>query len=80
MLNWVALFASIASGSTLPLMTIIFGRSTAQFNNFAVVGPSPSGFDDKLHGYVYAKTIGTLITANTIAGCALFTFSWPNLC
>jgi ATP-binding cassette subfamily B (MDR/TAP) protein 1 len=52
MLNWVALFASIASGSTLPLMTIIFGHSTAQFNNFAVVGPSPSGFDDKLHGYV----------------------------
>ena len=40
----IALFASIASGAALPLMTIIFGQFTGKFNDFATGKVSPEAF------------------------------------
>lgn len=49
-LNCLSLITSIAAGAVLPLMTIVFGSSIAQFNDFGVGESSSSGFDDKIHG------------------------------
>ena len=67
--NGLALINSIGSGSTLPLMTIIFGSSIPQFNDFAVGGSSSSGFDSKVRGLVYVKPTEALEPAYTIADC-----------
>ena len=37
----------------MPLMTIIFGNSIAQFNDYGVETSSPNGLDGKINGYMY---------------------------
>ncbi|RMZ82397.1 hypothetical protein DV737_g2060, partial [Chaetothyriales sp. CBS 132003] len=53
----VAIVGSIASGSALPLMSLIFGRFTNQFNNFSVGASNRESFksavDDLLLWFVY---------------------------
>ncbi|KAF9887927.1 hypothetical protein FE257_009449 [Aspergillus nanangensis] len=43
-LNIASLFASIASGATMPLMTVIFGQFTSKFSDFASGTGDPDQF------------------------------------
>jgi ABC-type multidrug transport system fused ATPase/permease subunit len=51
-LNGVALITSIAAGATLPLMTIIFGHSITQFNDFAAGSASADSFKNEVNHLV----------------------------
>lgn len=50
-LNGTAFLCAIASGATLPLMTLIFGGFTTKFNNFATGASSPSQFRSDVDHY-----------------------------
>lgn len=50
-LNAIAFGCAIASGATLPLMTLIFGGFTTKFNNFATGASSPSQFRSDVDNY-----------------------------
>ena len=50
-LNGIACICSIASGATLPLMTLIFGGFTTKFNDFTTGGTSPSQFRSDVNHY-----------------------------
>jgi ATP-binding cassette, subfamily B (MDR/TAP), member 1 len=50
--NVVALITSIAAGATLPLMTIIFGHSITQFNDFAAGSASADSFKNEVNHLV----------------------------
>ena len=39
----------------MPLMTIIFGNSIAQFNDYGTESSLSSVLDDKIHEYLYAS-------------------------
>ena len=47
--------ASIGSGATLPLMTIIFGSAVGEFSGFQGGASSASAFDDNVIYYVYVE-------------------------
>ena len=51
-LNSIAFLAAIASGTTLPLMTIVFGSSIGEFTSFGTGGSSPDAFNDKIRSLV----------------------------
>ncbi|OAL27658.1 hypothetical protein AYO20_09731 [Fonsecaea nubica] len=51
-LNAIALINSIASGATLPLMTLVFGTFTTKFNNFASGTSTPQQFRDDVDHFV----------------------------
>jgi ATP-binding cassette, subfamily B (MDR/TAP), member 1 len=55
-LDWslftLAGICSIASGATLPLMTLIFGQFTTRFNNFSVGLTSPRQFRNDVDNFV----------------------------
>lgn len=51
-LNGTALFCSIVSGATLPLMTIIFGSFTTKFNNFAEGSTTADDFRNDVDSFV----------------------------
>lgn len=63
-LNFVSLITSVGSGATFPLMTIVFGSSIAQFNDFGVERSPSSGFDDKIHQFVYAISLSPSIPSS----------------
>lgn len=44
----IAGICAIASGAALPLMTLVFGRSTSQFNNFSVNQQSSESFRNEV--------------------------------
>lgn len=48
----IAFLASIVSGTTLPLMTIIFGQFTAKFNDFVTGDSSAEMFKDNVDHFV----------------------------
>jgi ATP-binding cassette subfamily B (MDR/TAP) protein 1 len=50
-LNIVAVLCSIASGTTLPLMDIVFGKFVDVFNDFAVGDLSPAGYRREVSKY-----------------------------
>ena len=50
-LNGTACLCSIASGATLPLMTLIFGGFTTKFNDFATGATTPSQFRSDVDHY-----------------------------
>ena len=52
MLNGIACFCAIASGSSLPLMTLIFGSFTNKFNQFSAGDTSPAQFRDDVDSFV----------------------------
>ncbi|KAF4441611.1 multidrug resistance [Fusarium acutatum] len=51
-LNFTSLICSIASGATLPLMTIVFGQFTGRFSDYASGKISPEGFQDEVNTFV----------------------------
>ncbi|KEF60057.1 uncharacterized protein A1O9_04907 [Exophiala aquamarina CBS 119918] len=51
-LNGIAFSCAIASGSSLPLMTLIFGSFTNKFNEFGSGGSSPAEFRDDVDSFV----------------------------
>lgn len=51
-LNLLSLVTSIGSGSALPLMTIVFGNSTAEVNDYGGGESSSEIFDDRIHTYM----------------------------
>lgn len=51
-LNAIALVSSIAAGATLPLMTIIFGKSITKFNNFSAGDSTPDSFTSVINQLV----------------------------
>ncbi|KAI9717489.1 MAG: hypothetical protein M1828_007189 [Chrysothrix sp. TS-e1954] len=48
----IALTGAVAVGATLPLMTLVFGSSTASFNNYAVGNGQPQQFNDRINHLV----------------------------
>lgn len=48
----VALGLSLAAGATLPLMTLVFGQFTTDFNKFAAGTTTPSAFRDRVDTFV----------------------------
>ncbi|KAM0355755.1 hypothetical protein ACHAPU_000141 [Fusarium lateritium] len=51
-LNITSLLCSIASGATLPLMTIIFGQFTGQFSDYAGGSVDPDEFQNSVNSFV----------------------------
>ncbi|KAG4278916.1 hypothetical protein FPRO04_06237 [Fusarium proliferatum] len=51
-LNFTSLICSIASGATLPLMTIVFGQFTGRFSDYASGKIDPEGFQDEVNTFV----------------------------
>lgn len=49
----VAAVSAVASGVTLPLMNIVFGRFVTAFNNFAVGQLSPNRYMDQVSSLAY---------------------------
>lgn len=52
MLNSIAFICAIASGSSLPLMTLIFGSFTNKFNEFSTGDTSPAQFRNDVDSFV----------------------------
>ncbi|KAF9775832.1 hypothetical protein IL306_006037 [Fusarium sp. DS 682] len=51
-LNFISLVSSIASGATLPLMTIVFGQFTGRFSDYASGEIDPDDFQDEVNTFV----------------------------
>ncbi|KAF4438417.1 hypothetical protein F53441_12805 [Fusarium austroafricanum] len=51
-LNVISLITSVASGATLPLMTIVFGQFTGKFSDFASGKIDPDEFQDEVNSFV----------------------------
>lgn len=51
-LNFTSLICSIASGATLPLMTIVFGQFTGRFSDYASGKLDPEDFQDEVNTFV----------------------------
>ncbi|KAM0431867.1 hypothetical protein ACHAPT_005120 [Fusarium lateritium] len=51
-LNITSLICSIASGATMPLMTIVFGQFTSQFSDFASGSSDPDSFQSDASSFV----------------------------
>ena len=51
-LNAIAFACAIASGSSLPLMTIIFGSFTNKFNTYGAGGSNTNQFRDDVDSFV----------------------------
>lgn len=45
----ISMICAIATGTALPLMTLVFGRSTSSFNDFASGQSSPQQFQDTVN-------------------------------
>lgn len=54
-LNTVSLAASIGSGAAMPLMTIVFGNSISQLNNYGAESSSRNKLEEQIQGYVYVN-------------------------
>ncbi|KAH8651601.1 P-loop containing nucleoside triphosphate hydrolase protein [Tricladium varicosporioides] len=51
-LNGISLVGSIAAGTTMPLMTIVFGKFTTTFNNFSVGQLSESQYQSETKKFI----------------------------
>lgn len=79
-LNIISLITSIGAGVTLPLMTLVFGDSIGEFNNFSKDDIDPQSFNNTILNSVYvfisSFVMGTLKLISPV-NC-LFTSSLPN--
>ncbi|OJJ31256.1 hypothetical protein ASPWEDRAFT_141408 [Aspergillus wentii DTO 134E9] len=79
-LNTISLIASIASGSVMPLMTIVFGQFTTKFSNFSTGSSDPDQFKSDVNRFslwfIYlfiAKAVLSYIATMTITISAIRT-------